>query len=192
MSSASVIEILSELHKKRDYYFVIDKAVVQENLFEDQMVNYRESNIIEDHYVDIEVDEFTSLNNTVTINSKESFFDSIKDKYKKQLKNKESFTIVHTFEGEDYIVNFLGINNFKDSPTAYLISISHCAGGYGAFMEDMYWEITLVTFLAFFIIAFGLVLAFYQNNLKESAELDYLTNIYNRNKFYEIAKREVK
>lgn len=84
MSSASVIEILSELHQKRDYYFVIDKDVVQENLFEDQLENYRDSNIIEDYYVDTEVDEITSLNNTVTINSKELFFNSIDDKYIKQ------------------------------------------------------------------------------------------------------------
>lgn len=59
MSSASVIEILSELHEKRDYYFVIDKTVVIDNLFEDQLDNYRTSNIFEDYYVDIEVDEVT-------------------------------------------------------------------------------------------------------------------------------------
>lgn len=59
-------------------------------------------------------------------------------------------------------------------------------------MGDMYKEILLVSLLAFFIIAFGLVLAFYQHKLKNSAEIDYLTNIYNRNKFYEIASREVK
>lgn len=192
MSSASVIEILSELHQKRDYYFVIDKDVVQENLFEDQLENYRDSNIIEDYYVDTEVDEITSLNNTVTINSKELFFNSIDDKYIKQLNNKESFTLVHKFEGKDYIITFLGIKNFKESPAAYLISVSHCKGGYGDFMQDMYWEVILVTFLAIFIIAFGLVLAFYQKNLKDSAELDYLTNIYNRNKFYEITKQEIK
>lgn len=192
MSSASIIEILSELHQRRDYYFVIDKEVVEDNLFEDQLANYRESNIMANYYVDVAVDEFTSDNNTVTNNSKELFFESLDEQSLKKLSNKESFTVVHKFQGKDYIVNFLGIKNFKESPSAYLISISHRAGGYVEFMQDMYWEIILVTFLAFFIIAFGLVLAFYQSNLKDSAELDYLTNIYNRNKFYEIAKREIK
>lgn len=43
-----------------------------------------------------------------------------------------------------------------------------------------------------FIIAFGLALTFYQKNLKDSAELDYLTQLYSQNKFYEIASREIK
>lgn len=192
MSSASIIEILSELHAKRDYYFVIDKDVVEENLFEDQLENYRASNILLDYYVDIEADEVTAINNLLIKNTEKLFFESMEEKYKERFEAKESFTIVHRFKDKDYIVNFLGIKNFKNSPTAYLISISPYVGGYGKFMQDMYWEIILVTFLAFFIIAFGLVLAFYQNNLKDSAELDYLTNIYNRKKFYEITKQEIK
>ena len=56
----------------------------------------------------------------------------------------------------------------------------------------MYREIILITLLAFFIIIFGLILAFYQYKLKSSSELDYLTNIYNRNKFYEIVGREAR
>lgn len=45
------------------------------------------------------------------------------------------------------------------------------------FIREMYNEIILVTLLAFFIIIFGLILAFYQYKLKNSSELDYLTKI---------------
>lgn len=192
MSSASIIEILSELQAKRDYYFVIDENVVKENLFEDQLENYRESHILEGYYVDIEVDEVTAIKNSLIKNTEKIFFDSIEKRYNKKFTAKESFAIVHKFNGKNYLVNFLSIKNFKESPSAYLLSISSCRGCVGNFIQDMYWEVILVSFLAFFIIAFGLSLAFYQSNLKESAELDYLTNIYNRNKFYEMAKHEVK
>lgn len=192
MSSASIIEILSQLHNQRDFYFIIDKLVVQENLFKDQLANYRKSNIIDNYYVDIDVDDVTSSNNTITLDSKEVFFNSMKEQYLEKFQKKESFAAVHKFEGKDYIVNFLGITNFKDSPSAYLISISECTRGYNNFIQDMYDEILLVTFLAFFIVAFGLTLTFYQSNLKDNAELDYLTNVYNRNKFYEITNREIK
>ncbi len=192
MSSVSIIEILSQLHEARDFYFIIDKLIVQEKLFADQLENYRESNVIENYYVDIGVDEVTSMNNTIAKDSEELFFNSFDKKYLKKIEEKESFSLVHKLEETSYVVNFLAIKNFKEKPSAYLISISQCIGGYNKFIQDMYGEITLVTFLAFFIIAFGLSVALYQIKLKDSAELDYLTNIYNRNKFYDITEREIK
>ena len=50
----------------------------------------------------------------------------------------------------------------------------------------------MVTLLFVLIILFGLLLVFYNKKLRERAERDDLTNLYNRNKFYELAKIEEK
>ncbi len=191
MSSASVMEILSQLHENKDFYFIVEKSLVDKILFKDQLKNYRLSNIFNDYYIDIEVDHIISDYHTIGSESKQVFFENIKRKYNDKLENKESFAIIEEFEGEEYLVNFLGFKNFKEVPSAYLISISKSLG-YRKFIRNMYKEIILVSLLAFFIIAFGLALAFYQNKLKNSAELDYLTKIYNRNKFQKIVDREIK
>lgn len=45
---------------------------------------------------------------------------------------------------------------------------------------------------SFFIITFGLVVAMYQCRIKNISERNYITNTYNRNKFYEIVKKEMR
>ncbi len=191
ISSASVIEVFSKLYSNKDFHFIIDKTAVDNNVFDEEMKNYRNAVIFEDYYVDKEVEAITIAYNKVLFEDKELFFAGVKEKYKEDLKEKRSFAGNYKFNGQDYIVRFLAIKNLKASPVAYLISVSESVG-YKQFTKDMYEEIILITFLAFFIIIFGLVLAYYQNKLKDNAELDYLTKIYNRNKFYEIAEREVK
>lgn len=124
MSSASVMEILFQLHENKDFYFIVEKSLVDKILFKDQLKNYRLSNIFNDYYIDIEVDHIISDYHTIGSESKQVFFENIKRKYNDKLENKESFAIVEEFEGEEYLVNFLGFKNFKEVPSAYLISIS--------------------------------------------------------------------
>ena len=191
ISSASIIEVLSKIYDYEDFYFIIDKSVVEENVFNDETANYRDSLFFDDYYVDKEVDEITSAYNKVVPASKELFFQGIKEQCMEKIKDKKSFVSIYDYEGKDYIVKFSSIYNLKETPIAYLISISESVV-YKQFSKDMYREIILVTLLAFFIIIFGLILAFYQYKLKNSSELDFLTKIYNRNKFYEIVEREVR
>ena len=56
----------------------------------------------------------------------------------------------------------------------------------------MYHEIALVSLLVILVIIFSFILTYYQSRLRSSSELDYLTKAYNRNKFYEMAKKEAK
>lgn len=190
MSSASIIEILSRLYEKSDFYFIIDKNVVEENLFEDQMGNYRESDLFEDYYVDIEVDEITSKNNLIQGDLEVNLFENIKAQYGEEIKNKQGFSAISKIEGEYYKVRFLSIENFKKTPSAYIISISKSNEDI-PFINNMYKEIILVTLLALSIIVFGFIVSDYHYRLRNNAELDSLTEIYNRNKFYDIASREI-
>lgn len=190
MSSASIIEILSRLYEKSDFYFIIDKDVVEENLFEDQMDNYRESDLFKDYYVDIEVDEITSKNNLIQGELEENIFRNIKAQYSEKIKKNESFSSISKIEGKYYKVRFLSIENFKETPSAYIISVTK-SNEYRPFNNNMYKEIILVTLLALIIIVFGFIVSNYHYRLRNNAERDSLTGIYNRNKFYDIASREI-
>ena len=192
ISSASIIEVLSKLYTDENIYFIIDKENVKENLFDEEMKNYKDSYISDDYYVDSEVEKITSNNNNkITLKSKKIFFEGLRQASSKKLKDKESFSMIYKFNDKDYIVKFSALENLKKAPVAYLISISE-SSEYGKFARDMYKDIILVTPLALLLILFSLGLSFYQHQLKENGEIDYLTKIYNRNKFYEMAEKELK
>lgn len=191
ISSASIIEVLSKLYTDEHIYFIIDKDNVKESLFDEEMKNYRDSYIAENYYVDSEVDKIRSKHNKVIPKPEELFFKGLREQSSERLKDKESFAMIYKFKDKDYIVKFSAFKNFKKASVAYLISISE-SSEYGKFAREMYKEIILVTPLALLLITFSLGLFFYQYRLKENGEIDYLTKIYNRSKFYEVAEKELK
>lgn len=191
ISTGSIIEVLSKLYKDRDFYFIIDKTAVKENVFDEEMTNYKDSSIFTDYYVDKEVDEITNYYNKLVPNSRDLFFKSLKDKYSNKSKDKESFSSIMEFNNKNYTVMFSSIENLKKEPIAYLISISE-SNGYEKFNKDIHMQIILLTILLFAFIIFAWIVASYQQKLKKASDIDYLTKIYNRKKFYEIVDREAK
>ena len=109
ISSASIIEVLSELYREEDFHFIIDKSIVEENVFNEELSNYKDSIIFEDYYVDKEVDVITTAYNTVIPDQEGDFFKGVKEKYCKMIKDKESFAAIYKFQGEDYILKFSSI-----------------------------------------------------------------------------------
>lgn len=191
ISSASIIEVLSDLYPGEDFRFIIDKSAVNKIVSNERMANYKDSPIFNNYYMDTEVVEITESYSTIIPKADKLFFRELKENYSERLKNNKSFSIIQNFEGKDYNIRFLSIKNIKKVPTAYLISISEDVS-YRQFAKNMYKEIILVTLLSLVIIFSSLMLTFYQHRLKNISELDYLTQIYNRNKFYEIIKKEIK
>lgn len=191
ISSKSIIEILSELYPREDFYFIIDKEVVKQKLFEEELSNYEDIAILEEYYVDKEVMEATRLHNTVVPIYEETFFKNLINKNSGKIKNRQAFSAIYRYNGKNYTAAFLTIENINKAPIAYLISIKESIGVEG-FTQNTYEQVILVTLLVIIIILFGLLLAYYNLKLKKVSEKDFLTNIYNRNKFYELAKKEEK
>ncbi len=191
ISVASIIEVLSQLYSHRDFQFIIDKSVVDENVFQDELGNYQESKKFPGYYFDREVNQVTAIYNTMVEDLSDFTFEDFKSKYKEKLDKKESFSVIQKFNGKDYVVRFLSLENTKDIPIAYLISASE-SNSYNYFTKEMYHEIALVSLLVILVIIFSFILTYYQSRLRTSSELDYLTKAYNRNKFYEMAKKEAK
>lgn len=55
----------------------------------------------------------------------------------------------------------------------------------------MYLEVLLVSILVLTVLIFTYILSKYQYKLRSASEVDYLTNIYNRKKFYQLANKEI-
>lgn len=191
LSSASIVELLSKLYPTKDFIFVMDKKVVNDKIFDDQLGNYMDSNVSNKFLFDKEVQEIVrKYKNTIPKDDK-NFFLKI-TKYNNDLISKwDDFATNLNFEGENFIVKFLKIENIKKTPIAYLISVSKNEE-YEDSYKNLYKQIFLVTILVLFLIIFGFILASYQYRLKKISQYDYLTKIYNRHKFLEIVERELK
>lgn len=191
VSSRSIIKILSQLYQNEDFYFIIDKAVADQKLFEEELSNYQDLAILEGFYLDKDIMEIAELNRTVVSDLEESFFQKAVDINSDKIKNKESFSTVNNYNGKNYTITFLAIENIEKTPVAYLISIQE-SQGFERIIKSNNLQVMMVTLLFVLIILFGLLLVFYYKKLRERAERDDLTNLYNRNKFYELAKIEEK
>lgn len=189
VSSKSIIKILSELHENEDFYFLVDKDIVEEKVFKEEQKNYEELNFLEDFYLDRETKEVSDEYQTVIRGLENQLFTDIRAKHEKEIKAKESFATIYRVNDIDYTVSFLSIKNIKNRPVAYLVSIREIKGA-TPFTKSSYGEIFLVTLLAILIIILGFLLAYYNYRLKKTAGIDHLTQVYNRNKFYELVEIE--
>ncbi len=168
----------------------MDKKAVDDNVFSEEMSNYKESPNFKNFYVDLEVEEYTYNNSKVSHLESNALFSEIDSKYSDKIDNNESFSISHKFKDKDCIVNFLAIENFKNLPIAYIISVSEIVG-YEIFSGHIYLEVLLVSILVLTVLIFTYILSKYQYKLRSASENDYLTNIYNRKKFYQLANKEI-
>ena len=165
------------LFRSDDFYFIMDKKAVDDNVFSEEMSNYKQSQNFKNFYVDLEVEDLTLKNNKVSTLDCGIFFSEIDSKYGDKIDNNESFSISHKFNDKDCIVNFLAIKNFKNLPIAYIISVSESVG-YEIFTGHMYLEVLLVSILVLTVLIFTYILSKYQYKLRSASEVDYLTNIY--------------
>ncbi len=191
VSSKSIIRILSELYENEDFYFLVDKSVVEEKVFKEEQDNYIDSIGLDGYYLDRETKEVSDEYKSLVQGCEKKLFGDIGKRHLEDIKNKQSFASIYSIDEIDYTVSFLAINNIEDIPIAYLVSMRESVGIDG-FTKDFYDEIILVTLLVIMIIILGLILAKYNYELEKSSGTDYLTQIYNRNKFYEIVEREKK
>ena len=191
ISSASIIEVLSELYSEEDFHFIIKKSTVENKVFDSEMANYNDSLISDDYLIDQDVESVTEKYNTMMPYSENQFFQGVKEAYKDEISSEESFSAVYKYNDKDYMIKFISVKNIAEAPVAYLISISETTA-YRLTGSTMYKQIFAVTFFAVFIIFFSLLLAFYQSKLKGTSERDYLTKLCNRHKFYEIVEKELK
>lgn len=182
ISLSSVIHTLTELYEG-DYYFIINKEVVEDKIFTESTDNYRPSIISDDYLIDVDSFDNVETRNLFTNEEYVKYINTITDKEVKKMDSLEQFGIIHDYDSEDYEMLFLPISNVEGDVVVYFISISEV---------NTYNHLVIQHFLNLFyitaILAFIIVLYLSQKKSKESVELisntDQLTKIDNRRKFY--------
>ena len=93
ISMATLIEIITDLYKELDVFFMMDGNIVEKIVFDDMMGNYEKSEIFQNYYFDKEVKE-VSLRNTKVFNNKKlkEFFQDTD--INERLKNNENFSFI--------------------------------------------------------------------------------------------------
>ncbi|MDE1208756.1 diguanylate cyclase [Vibrio aestuarianus] len=182
LAMGSILELLFELYPHDDFYFVINKSTVDAKLFEDMKGNYIPTLLSEDYYYDKAVFEQNLAN----------------IKYRDLLKNVESlgaelsplielektFSQVITVSNRDYAMSFISFQNFKNQHVAYLITSSEdtAVGG----LRNTFLMYALLVILVSMIYAWNIYSEHvYKKKLMYLSNTDFLTKLFNRNKFTE-------
>ncbi|WP_415679517.1 cache domain-containing protein, partial [Vibrio mytili] len=122
LSMGSIVNLLFNLYPEQDFFFLMNKDVVNYKVFDDTKNNYIHSKIASDYYVDKDV-----LNKSLE-NMKFTELEGYTELFKKQLdphiKTGNTFSKEFNVNGKYLIVSFLSVENFKREHVAYLISIS--------------------------------------------------------------------
>ncbi|WP_128814717.1 sensor domain-containing diguanylate cyclase [Vibrio mytili] len=187
LSMGSIVNLLFNLYPEQDFFFLMNKDVVNYKVFDDTKNNYIHSKIASDYYVDKDV-----LNKSLE-NMKFTELEGYTELFKKQLdphiKTGNTFSKEFNVNGKYLIVSFLSVENFKREHVAYLISIS----------EDdtlmlMKRNYLLFNFMIFIVLISFFVIVFQsyrnQNKLLKMSTIDFLTQVLNRNKMVELLSQE--
>lgn len=192
LSMASVIDTFSHLYPGLNTYFILDYLAVEEKVFDDEMSNYVTSKISEDYLADIEVEDVSMANNMLfTLAEETDFLKGIADDINPLIEGGESFNIIEKYDGANYLIQFLRINNIKKSSVGYFISIRNDEQ-IGLMIKDQYRRYISISVVFVLILLIGIMLLQYQTSLKRRSNIDYLTQVYNRNKFTELITYEFK
>ncbi|MFA5576374.1 MAG: diguanylate cyclase [Tissierellaceae bacterium] len=191
LSSASVLKFLSELYPEEDFHFIIYSQVIEGSVFDTEIGKFSGSPISDLFFIDREVEEVIGKYNSIIPHADVEFFQGMQDEFLDKIMENESFPALFHYRGRDYKISFLSVRNVTGKPVAYLISLAETVE-FSRLKRDMHRQIVLVSLLAISIMAFSLVLSIYHNKLKDISQRDYLTKIYNRQRFFEMAERELR
>ncbi len=187
LSMGSIINLLFNLYPEQDFFFLINKDVVNEKVFDDTKSNYMESKIASDYYVDKNV-----LNNNLEklkFDELEGNTELLKKYLVPHIKTGSSFSQEFNVNGQYLIISFLSVENFKKEHVAYLISLSENDS-----LMPMKKNYLLFSFMIFLVLFAFFVIIFQsyrnQNILLKMSTIDFLTQLLNRNKMVDLLSQE--
>lgn len=191
ISMSSLVEVINELYPDMAVYFILPKSVVLDTVFEDQRSNYTET-ILSDAYFSDSVVEQASRDSDQLLDEEtcKTLFSELSVSIQNQLSSRESFTQAISYRGKDYLFIFNAIKNISLEPAAYLISVTENSQ-LTLFKNHMIIEILLVSLLSLAFLLFSYLFILDQIQIKQLAEIDYLTKILSRRRFTNLATYEV-
>lgn len=186
-SFGALSSVLSELYDK-DYFFAVKKDVVTETLFEEELENYTESFFSDDYLFDLALLE--SESKALALKTVEMIMNKESEDISSDLEAGNKFGVLSDYGGNNYLLNFLPIENISGEVVAYFVSLSK-SSELAHFQSDYIQktiQINAIIVLLFF------VLVMHTRNISQLEAISYidnLTKIFNRHKFLELAETEL-
>ncbi len=189
ISSAALIRELSRVFGKQ-YEFVLGREVVKKKVFADELKNYGSCVLSPSLMHDLEARESThDIYGTMSREVMRALNSKIADKFASEIKAWQPFIYSGRVGGKGYVVSFIPIKNYKGENAAYLLSFeedSLSSAQSGNHVLTLVF-LTLLFAAAFF---FFFCMARSGKKLEMASSTDFLTEIWNRGKGYELLQHE--
>ena len=169
VSISAIIDQLSQINRQHSFYFILDKNIFSQKVFQDEKANYRTSKLSADFVIDEEV--HSSFN---------SAFEPCLDRLaanpdvQQYLGQFLHFVRSSRIDKRDVIATFLPMYNVKNQPVAYIAGFQ-----VNPVMRDRQESLLTQLFLSLLLAAimFGslrFIFNRHENDLREKAKLDLL------------------
>ncbi len=191
VSMSSVVDELYRKNMRRDIGFILEKSLMRKTVDLEEQVRYEDSFVSDDYVLDAEVFESSkNSKNSLKLYEDEAFNQIFKTAVADELKTKESFDEVLSYNGKRYLVQYLAIKDVSGTPAGYLFCISERS--YIKDLETGRALTLLFSGLILFMFAFLFIIILKRQKLvAEISMRDQLTRVYNRATFFEFAKKAV-
>lgn len=182
LSMGSIVDLLFELYPDDDFHFIINKSTVESKLFDDMAYNYLNSFLSDNYYFDKAV--FEQHLPKIKYRDLLDNADTLKKSLSSLTLDEHSFSHDITISDNTYILSFLSIKNIKGEHVAYLISSTQDAR-----LKELcnsYLIYLLLILLVSAVTAWSIFASHRHNQrLTTASNTDFLTQVFNRNKFTE-------
>jgi len=158
------------------FSFIMQKEIVEKNLFKDELDDYITSNISDQYLIEKTYLQSgnSSRNGNIEINEIDKINLAIRDKITENLQNEIPFAASVEFKNENYIVTLLPIRNPENVLIAYIISYAkdHTVMEY---RKSFYWKLLPLS-LIYLIIIFFIYYINYSNKIIKQSR-DFLQSV---------------
>lgn len=189
LSMASFMEVMYELFPMREMYYIVRQDMVKETVFDTSFTGYVPSDFSDDYLYDKAILESMRSLRAVTQITPE-MAKMIRRQAEGALKKDSSFSIAISYEGKDYMVQFLRIDNYSGDALGYFVALSRDEE-YAALKKSSRLDLVLVTLL-FLLFTFSTYnYAKSKARFKELSSRDSLTSVLNRRSLMQRLDREL-
>ena len=192
VSLGSLMTVMGGLYPEVDLTFVIDEGVVRSTVFDDNQDNYAPAPFFPGFLLDLAIEEDRHLSGGCRLSVLDSgLIRNTVAEHRGRIDDWESFNTIVEEEQQQYLMNFLAIENISGQPVAYLVGINEIDGA-NIFTEGgLFRDLVLVTLLVLMLVVSTLIYDVKQKQLKRMATTDKLTGLYNRHRMVDLLEREV-
>jgi len=187
----AVINILKELYPEREIIYVLEKEALEVKMDESDISEYEQLANFNGFVLDEKMIERLSKDSASNVLfSNRDIFNKLKEQSIPKLNEMKEFSFVLENGRDQYLVQFIPIQNVLDITAGYFISISQ--NNQRALISSEL-LVQLILLSTAYLLSIALYIGYQRSRLriKKLAERDFLTGLYNRKKFNELLNREI-